>query len=149
MKDELRTIYESILSKRKQLDEVTSLKNLIHIETEQVIEEFTSNISVEGVEEKIRDLEKMDLTQMDKTVIKSIDKVLAALKELSGVEYEGVIKAKESVVEDEPKDETDGEKTETPSEEDLEAELRAGDEEIKKNMAPEDEEDVFNFKEGE
>ena len=141
MKDELREIYESI---QKQLDEVISLKNLIHIETEKIIEEFTANISVEGVEEKIRDLEKMDLTQMDKTVIKSIDKVLAALKELSGVEYEGVIKAKESAVEDEPEDKTEDEKTDKPSDEDLEAELRAGDEDVKQNMAPEDDE-VFNF----
>ena len=66
--------------------------NLIHSEIEEILNDFKSKISVEGVEEKIRDVEKYpSLTNAEKSIIKSIQKVLDALNDLDKVEYSGII----------------------------------------------------------
>jgi hypothetical protein len=90
-------VYKLMLESRKtQLQEVTSLKNLIHSEVETIVKDFKSTISVDGIEEKLRDAEKNDLTQKDKEIIKYIQKVLDSFVELDKVEYEGVISTKEA-----------------------------------------------------
>jgi hypothetical protein len=95
---------EQAASKREQLAEVTSLKNLIHSDVETIRSEFTDAISVDGIEEKIRDAEKNDLTSKDKEIIKHLRKVIETIDALTKVEYEGVINTKDgNVVDDKAK----------------------------------------------
>lgn len=66
--------------------------DLIHVEIEEILNDFKSKISVEGTEEKIRDVEKYPtLTTAEKSIIKSIQKVLDSLSDLDKVEYSGII----------------------------------------------------------
>lgn len=79
------------LSERKLILEGSD-NDLIHAEIEEILNEFKSKISVEGTEEKIRDVEKYPtLTAAEKSIIKSIQKVLDALADLEKVEYSGII----------------------------------------------------------
>jgi hypothetical protein len=100
----LNEIYKEMFSKRKQLNEVTSLKNLIHSEVESIRSQFTENISTDGLEEKLRDAEKNDLTPKDKEIIKHIRKVIETIDALLKVEFEGVINTKDANVEGETKE---------------------------------------------
>jgi coenzyme F420-reducing hydrogenase alpha subunit len=131
-------VYKQMLEERKiVIQEVTSLKNLIHSEVETIVKDFKSTISVDGIEEKLRDAEKNDLTQKDKEIIKYIQKVLDSFVELDKVEYEGVISTKEANIA------AGGDKKEDEAPADdkaLEDEMKSKDENFD---APADEE--FNF----
>jgi hypothetical protein len=97
----INDVYKEMMAERKQsgqLNEVTSLKNLIHSDVETIRSEFTDAISVDGIEEKIRDAEKNDLTSKDKEIIKHLRKVIETIDALTKVEYEGVINTKEGNV---------------------------------------------------
>ena len=87
----LNDVYKSMLTEKKVLVEGND-NDLIHSEIEEILNDFKSKISVEGVEEKIRDVEKYPaLTAAEKSIIKSIQKVLDALQDLDKVEYSGII----------------------------------------------------------
>lgn len=135
-------VYKAMLESRQtQLQEVTSLKNLIHSEVETIVKDFKASISVDGIEEKLRDAEKNDLTQKDKEIIKYIQKVLDSFVELDKVEYEGVISTKEANIEAGKKDDAP---TEEPPADDaaLEDEMKSKDAEFKDEEPAADE---FNF----
>ena len=87
----LNDVYAEMLKERKMLAEGSD-NNLIHTEIEEILNDFKSKISVEGIEEKIRDVEKYSpLTAAEKNIIKSIQKVLDALESLESVQYDGII----------------------------------------------------------
>jgi type I site-specific restriction-modification system R (restriction) subunit len=87
----LNDVYASMLEERKLLKEGSD-NNLIHAEIEEILNDFKSKISIEGIQEKIRDVEKYEpLTAAEKNIIKSIQKVLDALDALEKVDYAGII----------------------------------------------------------
>ena len=114
----INEVYKEMLANRKQLNEVTSLKNLIHSEVETIRSEFTDAISIDGIEEKINDAEKNDLTPKDKEIIKHLRKVIETIDALVKVEYEGVITTSSANIEGE-----------TKKDEEVPAEVPAGDSE--------------------
>lgn len=87
----LNEVYKDMIKQRELLREGSD-SNLIHKEIEEILSDFKSKISVEGIEEKLRDVEKYSpLTTAEKSIIKSIQKVLDALEALEKVQYDGII----------------------------------------------------------
>ena len=133
----LNDVYKQMLSEKTITE--GSDNDLIHSEIEEILNDFKSKISVEGVEEKIRDVEKYpSLTIAEKSIIKSIQKVLDALEDLEKVEYSGIITMVGSG------------KSETKT--DSEEEIADKDKEFADNLDKESEEtptedDKFNFDE--
>lgn len=78
-------IYKDMLTESKQthLTEAVTSNNSIHSDVETYMNEFSSTlkteINVEELEEKLRDLEKNELTSLDKKIISQIRKVATAL----------------------------------------------------------------------
>lgn len=138
----VNAIYMQMLVEQKQkLEEAITSSNSIHGEVETVMKDFVASvkneIDAEAIEEKLRDLEKMDLTSMDKKILAGIRKFIGAIQKATedfdkfnkGLKYEYVVSKKGEV---EAAD--DGE--EVP--EDIENELESGDEQFEE-PAPEDE----------
>jgi hypothetical protein len=145
----INDIYARKLKERQQkLTEATaSSTNSIHTETERLIDELSGDemtLSAEQLEEKLRDLEKLELTSLDKKVITAIRKnitIMAKAKEdfekfTKGLKYEYVISKK-----NEPTEENEVPEGEEGSPE-AEAELKAGDE----NFEPEENEETVQVK---
>ena len=144
----INDIYARMLKERKQqLTEATaSSSNSIHTETEKLIDELSGDemtLSAEQLEEKLRDLEKLELTSLDKKVITAIRKnitIMAKAKEdfekfTKVLKYEYVISKK-----NEPSDENAVEDEEANPE--TEEELKSGDE----NFEPEENEETVPVK---
>jgi hypothetical protein len=146
----INEIYARKLKERQQkLTEATaSSTNSIHTETERLIDELSGDemtLSAEQLEEKLRDLEKLELTSLDKKVITAIRKnitIMAKAKEdfekfTKGLKYEYVISKKNEPTEENA---VEGEEPNPEAEE----ELKAGDENFKEN--PEGEEETVPVK---
>ena len=144
----INDIYARMLKERKQqLTEATaSSSNSIHTETEKLIDELSGDemtLSAEQLEEKLRDLEKLELTSLDKKVITAIRKnitIMAKAKEdfekfTKGLKYEYVISKK-----NEPSEENAVEDEEANPE--TEEELKSGDE----NFEPKENEETVPVK---
>jgi hypothetical protein len=143
----INDIYARMLKERKQqlIEATASSTNSIHTETERLIDELSGDemtLTPEQLEEKLRDLEKLELTSLDKKVITAIRKnitIMAKAKEdfekfTKGLKYEYVISKKNEPTEE--NEVPEGEENSSGAEE----ELKAGDENFEGN--PEDEKTV-------
>lgn len=145
----INDIYARKLKERADLlkEATASSTNSIHTETERLIDELSGDemtLTPEQLEEKLRDLEKLELTSLDKKVITAIRKnitIMAKAKEdfekfTKGLKYEYVISKK-----NEPSEEN-----EIPDDEEAnpetEEELKSGDE----NFEPKENEETVPVK---
>ena len=103
----MNSLYESMYNKKvKQLNEAVTAGNSIHSDVETMMNEFASTvkseIDSEGVKEKLRDLEKLELTKADKSIIKAIEKLVDTIsksyeefdKFKKGLKYEYILSKK-------------------------------------------------------
>ena len=132
----INEVYKDILENgKKRMDEAITSSNSIHDHVEKTMKDFaaelTSSVDAEATEEKLKDLEKGELTNLDKKVIAAIRKLVAstgkALEDFKKFEkdlkYEFIVKKK-----DEPtgEDEVDENASEEPATGDSEEQLEAG-----------------------
>lgn len=114
----INDVYKDIMENgKKRLEEAVTSGNSIHSKVEDTMKDFSSNLTssvdAEATEEKLRDLEKDDLTNLDKKVIAAIRKLVTNLgkslddfsKFQKGLKYEYVINKKEGVPEEDAVDE--------------------------------------------
>jgi len=103
----MNKLYQEMFNKKKsQLDEAVKANNSIHADVEAVMTDFASTIKTEidseGIKEKLRNLEKFELTTADKSIIKAIDKLVDAItkayedfdKFKKGLKYEYILSKK-------------------------------------------------------
>ena len=82
---EINAIYKGMLAeqKKQQLAEAVTSSNSIHSDVETMMNDFSTNIkseiNVEEIEEKLTNLEKNELTSLDKKIITQIRKIVTAL----------------------------------------------------------------------
>ena len=84
----MNKIYEQMYAKKKQqLNEAMNGSNSIHSDVETMMNEFAStvksNIDSESVKENLRKLETLELTKADKSIIKSIEKLVDVITKAS------------------------------------------------------------------
>lgn len=80
---EINDIYKEMIKTRQLNESVAGGNNSIHAETEKLIEELSGediNINPEELEKRLTELEKLELTSLDKKVVTNIRKALESMK---------------------------------------------------------------------
>ena len=134
----INEVYADIAkNSKKRLEEAVTSGNSIHSSVESAMEEFTSNLTssvdAEATEEKLRELEKDDLTNLDKKIIGAIRKLVTNLgktmedfqKFQKDLKYEFVINKKNN-----PSGEDEVSEEEAVPAGDSESELKGADEQF-------------------
>lgn len=97
--------YEKMLKQRSILKEAVTSNNSIHEETERLISELSGdeiNLNPDELEERLKELEKNELTSLDKKVITNIRKNISVMQKAQedfekftkGLKYEYVVSKK-------------------------------------------------------
>lgn len=149
---DINDVYVEMLKNRtKVLEEAVTSKNSIHADVEAVMNEFAdtvkSEIDSDAIKEKLRNLEKYDLTTADKSIIKNIEKLVDTIsksfetfeKFKKDLKYDYVLAKK-----DEPQAVGEDEVDENATPVDSKDELEAADENFE---APSDKEEVDPWEE--